>query len=59
MTIREEISAIEVAVAAETQDTKEINRLVDEFNQHDDYAILVSLVVSPSSGRLEIIPMEK
>lgn len=55
----QEIAAIRAAVDAEQQDEEELTRLVREFNAHKEYRVLVSIVRSPSSCRLEIIPMEK
>lgn len=56
--ISQEMAAIRAAVEAENQDKDKVTRLVQAFNGAD-YPYIISIVTDPSTGRLEIIPMER
>jgi len=58
-TMSQKIAAIRLAVEAKDQDVEHITELVQDFNAHEEYRYMVSIVESPSTGRTEIIPMEK
>lgn len=58
-TMSQKIAAIWLAVGEQTQDVARITELVQDFNAHEEYRYMVSIVESPSTGRTEIIPMEK